>query len=353
MIARLLCQRRHLPYGRWLVCLCAFFFVCVLFISAVIVEAAGTSTALASQSETLTWDQYWRLVDITQRILTDLAQPDPGDLGPALDVLAEEWQAVKLVVFPDGRSVALDTGPVVSQLRANPPALELLQAELVSWQEFSQSRVEADRSKFAAADLQPLKEILEQKEFQWAVEKPSFLEEWWLKLQQRFWEWFSRSFPENAGAAAGASSLWTWLLAAGGGLLILLALVYVFRGLFADFVTESALETGVGDGDERLSAAGALRRADLFSGEGDYRSAVRYLYLSTLLLLEERALLRYDRSKTNREYLRSIASQPGLASLLGDVIDIFDRVWYGFQPISSQDYHEYARRVQDLQRHEK
>ena len=101
--------------------------------------------------------------------------------------------------------------------------------------------------------------------------------------------------------------------------------------------------------DASLTAESALRRAQTLSQGGDYRTAVRYLYLSTLLLLEERGLLRYDRSQTNREYLRSLKGRPELASVLRDVIEVFDRVWYGFQPLDEAAYHHYAAQVQNLQ----
>ena len=75
-----------------------------------------------------------------------------------------------------------------------------------------------------------------------------------------------------------------------------------------------------------LTADAALQRAQTFSAGGDYRTAVRYLYLSTLLLLEERGLFRYDRSLTNREYLRRVAHDPTLSAILQDVVEVFDRV---------------------------
>jgi hypothetical protein len=77
---------------------------------------------------------------------------------------------------------------------------------------------------------------------------------------------------------------------------------------------------------------------------------VRYLYLSSLLLLEERDLIRYDRSQTNQEYLRSVAGRPELAVILQDVIDVFDRVWYGFQSLDSRAYAQYQARVEQLRR---
>ena len=91
-----------------------------------------------------------------------------------------------------------------------------------------------------------------------------------------------------------------------------------------------------------------MQRAQTLSGQGDYRNAIRYLYLSSLLVLDERGLLRYDRSRTNREYLRSVSSKPGLATPLRDVIDVFDRVWYGFESVDEQTYQSYLQHVDEL-----
>ena len=84
------------------------------------------------------------------------------------------------------------------------------------------------------------------------------------------------------------------------------------------------------------------------STQGDYRTAVRYLYLSSLLVLDEQGLLRYDRSRTNREYLRSVSSRPELAIPLRKVIDVFDRVWYGFEAVDENTYKSYVQQVEEL-----
>jgi hypothetical protein len=77
---------------------------------------------------------------------------------------------------------------------------------------------------------------------------------------------------------------------------------------------------------------------------------VRYLYLSALLLLDERGLLRYDRSRTNLEYLRTVRDSPDLVRPLRSVIEIFDRVWYGFEAIDPRTYQEYVERVDELRK---
>jgi len=66
------------------------------------------------------------------------------------------------------------------------------------------------------------------------------------------------------------------------------------------------------------------------------------------LVLDEKRLMRYDRSRTNREYLRSLSSKPELVKPLRDVIDVFDRVWYGFENVDEQTYQSYVKRVDEL-----
>ena len=194
-------------------------------------------------------------------------------------------------------------------------------------------------------DLIPLGEILARPEFQSIQEEPGLI--------QRIWQWFAdlfldilaRIYPQSA---AGLGPLVRIILTGAGLIALIAALAFTLRGFMAGIVADEESMTA-GNGDLSLiSADQALEQAHTDSKKGDYRSAVRYLYISSLLLLEERELLRYDRTKTNQEYLRSIAGRPELADVLREVIDVFDRVWYGFQTLDESGYSHYASRVRQL-----
>jgi hypothetical protein len=80
--------------------------------------------------------------------------------------------------------------------------------------------------------------------------------------------------------------------------------------------------------------------ADQKAQSGDYRMALRLIYLALLVALDSGGVLRFDRSKTNWEYLRALR-----ASGQGDVYDAmtpltrdFDRIWYGFAAADAADY---------------
>ncbi|MBA3468833.1 MAG: DUF4129 domain-containing protein [Herpetosiphonaceae bacterium] len=100
--------------------------------------------------------------------------------------------------------------------------------------------------------------------------------------------------------------------------------------------------------ERNLSSGKAIQRADEVAVEGDFRKGVRYLYLSTLLWLEERGVLRYDRTLTNREVLEAVPSGSPLRTRLTPVVQTFDRVWYGFAEIDQTAFDAFRQQVTAL-----
>jgi hypothetical protein len=289
-------------------------------------------------------DDYWQKLGQTQALVTSLLDAPTQEHHPDLLVLADEWEKVSGVVLPDGAQVPLDHSFLVSRLRVNPPDLagldELLGVLLAARQSWPQPQ-------FAAHDVQILADVLARPEFQWQPPEPSPLETFLQRLRDSLWKFLLRLLPDRLAVGLSGDLLNTILT---GLVLLTLILVLLFtsRNLLADLVSEGQVTPEVGAGDEALTANLALKRAQTLSGAGDYRAAARYLYLSSLLLLEERRLLRYDRSRTNHEYLRSLAHLPQLARILHDVIEIFDRVWYGYYPLDAAAYERYAARIAEL-----
>ncbi len=105
---------------------------------------------------------------------------------------------------------------------------------------------------------------------------------------------------------------------------------------------------GAGADAEVSTSVEAVARAQQASAIQDYRLAVRMLYLACLLKLDESGALRYDRTQTNREYVRQVAGQPALAGALQPVVEMFDDVWYGFRLITPQGYAAFESRVSAL-----
>jgi hypothetical protein len=260
--------------------------------------------------------------------------------GSLAGELAGRWEAIRAVNLQNGATVAVDHGPLVAALRADPPDPEAITARLDALRAVaSRWPAPAYDEASAGAAMSRLDAILAQPAFQWQQVEPGF----WEQLWERVLRFLFDALPWGSGTL----DLANILLALGGGIILFLALALAARSLLRYFRPEVAA------GDVSAELAGltveqALQEAENHSQGGDYRRAVRYLYLSTLLLLEERGLLRYDRSRTNREYLRSLADRPELLGTLQSVVDVFDRVWYGFQPLDEAAYSRYRAQVNEL-----
>ena len=307
---------------------------------------ALTKPAAAQEQGPLDAGQYVALLAETEAALV----ATPLD-ETRLAALADRWAGVTAVTPPGADPVAVDATYLARRLRDPARDASALAAELAALRRLL-AAVEAPGPP-APADLQALKDILTQDEFAFdgGPAEPGLLERLQRRLLNglaRFLGWLDRLLGgSGAGTALGRLLRIVIPLVAVMSLAVILWRL-LRSGLGGLWINESSLPED--DLAAPLTADSALRQAQALSGSGDYRTAVRFLYLSLLLSLEERGFIRYDRSLTNREYLRSVADRPDLARVLADIIDIFDRVWYGYQPISDAVYRRYEAQVEALRR---
>jgi hypothetical protein len=100
------------------------------------------------------------------------------------------------------------------------------------------------------------------------------------------------------------------------------------------------IEAGVTSADLAAAALAAARA-------GDFRAAMRKLYISLLYELAERDLIEIEAHVTNREYLARISRFAALASSMRYLTDRFDYFWYGMFPSSEADFKEYMERYSE------
>lgn len=293
-----------------------------------------------SANSSITEDEYWALVQSSWDAVDGLTGLSEEKVKESLATLAQEWEAIT-EVYVEGQIIPVDNQYLLRMLSADKPDLEkiagLLDALLAAHKKYPEQA-------FSTADLTPLHTILSRPEFLWPEQAPNPLKEWFQKLWDSFNKWLNSIW----GNEQIVIPFDTVMLSVFASIFLALILIYVFRTLWVDFMKEAHLnDTGEG-GSEPLTSEAAFEKAQMLSRGGDYRSAVRYLYLSSLLLMDERGVLRYDRSKTNREYLRSVANSPELAKPLEEVIEVFDNVWYGYHPLEEESFKHYSDRVEEL-----
>jgi hypothetical protein len=289
------------------------------------------------------------MVEHTRQIVGGLKGFPAEKIEAALSELAAQWQAVESIRRDDDRIIPVDSAYLIALLRAQEPELDRIKDLLGSLQS-AHHRYPAEV--FTSADLGSLESILARPEFQWQPQGTSPIAEWLAQLWERLNRWLNSLFGERVFSIAVNQGSWT-LLTALTSLLLVMVLLYISRNLIMDFVSDARLDEQGNLADETLTSETALQKARELSRGGDYRSAVRYLYLSSLLLLDERGLLHYDRSKTNREYLQSLTGSPELARPLGEVIEVFDNVWYGNHSLDADSFKNYSDRVEELKEHRK
>jgi hypothetical protein len=76
-------------------------------------------------------------------------------------------------------------------------------------------------------------------------------------------------------------------------------------------------------------AAALFAQAGQAFRDGKYAEAIRLALLALIAHLEKQGLLRYDTTRTNREYLRELRHTSELAACFGQLARIYERVWYG------------------------
>ena len=286
----------------------------------------GARAAGAHQTASVSEADYWDLVTRTK----ELAATDG-----ALDAVADEWLSIESVELRDGRLMPVDTGYMSSLLTADEPDRAQLVALLTAL-ESAETTWTPPPANASAADA--LIDVLSRSEFDYSPQPPTL----WERIQQQLLELLFGS--RSAGLVIDLlAKIWPFIAI----LVVVGGAIYLVRSFFNQFAAQT--ENGVDDPHvPNLTANSARQRADERSRSGDLRDAVRYLYLAALLDLDERDVLDYDRTRTNREYVRGVKGNAQLAAELNAVVDVFDAVWYGFHPITRDEYERYAARVQTL-----
>ncbi len=87
------------------------------------------------------------------------------------------------------------------------------------------------------------------------------------------------------------------------------------------------------DAEENTSDPDAMIRNAIRNG--NYRIAVRYLYLQTLIRLSEKKFIRVNSNKTNYEYVTEVKNQK-FANEFASLTLKYEYVWYGEYPVDEK-----------------
>ena len=133
-----------------------------------------------------------------------------------------------------------------------------------------------------------------------------------------------------------------------GAIALAVVVIFFVRQIRMNLISEARDELEETDLGAVETERAALARADSAAAASDFRSALRYLYLSAILHLQERDVLPADKSLTNREYLHQTRADVDLHALLGPAITVFDEVWYGYKPCDAETVANYRDLLQKV-----
>lgn len=203
----------------------------------------------------------------------------------------------------------------------------------------------ADRS---AARLAVLEQVLASPAFQ---NQESWLDQLrrWLANLFRQWAGDAETNVTPTPVSATLAQVVGWSVVGAGSVLLIVLLVRWLQTLLHAFVGDDVkLETG--DGETPTTPSAARAAAARLADRGDYRAAVRQLYLAALLTLQDRRIVVRDPSLTNREVLAHTPAAHPVHAPLAAVVEVFDDVWYGVHEPDQATFADYRAAVDDLER---
>jgi hypothetical protein len=217
----------------------------------------------------------------------------------------------------------------------------------LSFQLFSnaQSTAPYDSSKvqqrnFSSSSLNVYKN---DKDFQYEKE-PVQRESWW----DRFWDWFWNKYEDIMSTQSGRTTMKIiyWLLGIAAVAFFIMKVSKMNRlNLFAaspQGKTTFAIEE---ENIHEIAFEEAIQNA---VRDGDYRSAIRLMYLQNLKILTDKSLIAWQPNKTNRDYLRELI--PVLQQPFRRITDVFEYAWYGHLTVTQEDFTELKEDITRFQK---
>jgi hypothetical protein len=236
------------------------------------------------------------------------------------------------------RGITLATQTAELEKQADARAAQTRARDILARPEFQVPEPEAPPEQNTAEDAPP---GLWQRFLKW-------LGEWLEKLFRRTEQTPSRSLaPPGDGGQVVANALVVVLIA---GVLVVLVMV-LLRALGKARAGEDAgLEvstqhaaTLAADPMNALSRPpeGWAHLADELAARGEYREAVRGLYLALLSRLHREGVIHYDTTLSNWDYLRQFRSRREWVPSFRELTRRFDFAWYGNLPVGADGYRDF------------
>jgi hypothetical protein len=279
------------------------------------------------------------------------AKANPAGLAAVRKSLPSHWEVVR-----DEQHYYVSAEPLSALLREAEKAKDAKSAaakanEAAVWafdlakQATAFESAKSERGSNAAATLE---RILSRREFG-GVKGPSA----WDLFRQRVIQWLIRllgSIFQRIGKYPIGVSIFFWALIV--GVVLWLALI-----LFRYWTRRAGLEELQSPESVAYSRTWQewIQAAREAANRGDYREAIHSAYWAGISSLEDSEVVRKDRTRTPREYMRLVSNSTQLVATgrktreaLSALTVTLEQVWYGRRPASNQDFANALQSVEAL-----
>ncbi len=282
-----------------------------------------------AQDSSLSEGQFWERLTLTESLLSHIdTQADPAI---TINQIQSLWAGVTQVQLDGGTEVTVDLDWIrVSLADGQTNTLEVLHRQVKALIVYHDSQRSRPDGSGESASLEALADVLRDPRFQYVDVTPTPIPDT-PRVES----------PQTTSLSSAAEII----LAIAGIVVVMVVFVYFARNLQ---VQQATVET-TQDADPTTSGDAQALATD-YAQSQDYRSAIRYLYLATLLILDERGVIHYDSSLTNREHLRYLKDKPQLYHIVRQVINAFEEVWYGYLPINETYYQQFRHQIDEVNR---
>ena len=119
-----------------------------------------------------------------------------------------------------------------------------------------------------------------------------------------------------------------------GATVIMVALLLFRTNLRGLFYGSQRRAIPDAEGEEDIHGIDFEGQIGRWISEGNFRMAVRLLFLRSLKIMSDEKIIDLKAEKTNRDYLGEIGPEP-LRGLFGELVRHFNHVWYGMTPLDA------------------
>lgn len=167
-------------------------------------------------------------------------------------------------------------------------------------------------------------------EFDYYTVQP--MESLWERLQKRLVQLiesiFGKMNPDSSSQYAGIFMRFIAILITGFVLYLVIRYLVQKNGNLLFGRKNKNFDIGSGDLHENIHEINFDERIADFELQKDYRSAIRYRFLSVLKKLNDQKILEWNPEKTNKDYISELKN-PLMKERFRELVYIFDYVWYG------------------------